>query len=67
MTLPFHVPVAIVPKVVIDVCPAYVELICISSALTVIPVPAPISNVTVPVVPPPVSPLPAVTPSISPA
>ena len=39
----------------------------ISSAFTVTPVPAPIFRVTVPVVPPPVNPEPAVTPSMSPS
>ena len=38
----------------------------IASAATSIPVPAPTFKVTVPEVPPPVNPLPAVTPSISP-
>ena len=38
-----------------------------SSAFTVIPVPAPMFNVTAPEVPPPVKPDPAVTLSMSPA
>ena len=43
-----------------------VESIAISFAVAVIPVPPTTSNVTVPVVPPPVKPSPAVTPEISP-
>ena len=34
--MPCHTPVAIVPKVVIDVCPGYVDLICNSSDTTAI-------------------------------
>ena len=54
--MPFHTPVAIVPKVVIEVCPTYVLAIVIASALTEILSAVPTASIVLPVL---VKPLPA--------